>query len=65
MIDVIEVVSFMMLASSKVPFIAKVAPIAKMPPIGKAVSITIMTKIVKVMMEVAEETERREAHVKR
>jgi hypothetical protein len=53
-IDVLIVVSFMMLPITKVLRIAKVVPIA------------IVTKVsIKIMVEVAEEQNRRVAHVKR
>ena len=58
-IEVIIVVSFMML------------PITKAPPvtvsyIGKVVPIAKMTKVsIKIMVEMTEEEDRREAHVKR
>ena len=52
-IDVVGVVSFMM------------RPITKVPPITEVVPTAKVTKVVKIMVEVAEEKNRREAHVKR
>jgi hypothetical protein len=57
-IDVVVVVSFMMLPVAKVP------PIA-VPPITKVIPVAKVTIVIKIMMEVAEEKNRREAHVKR
>ena len=56
-IEVIVVVSLMMLP------ITRVLPIAKVVPI--VVPIVKVTKVIKIMVEVAEEHNRREAHVKR
>ena len=52
-IDVVVVVSFMVRPITKVPVITEVVPTAK------------VTKVVKIMVEVAEEKNRCEAHVKR
>ena len=58
MIEVIVVMGFMMLPITKVPPIGKVVPIVV--PIAK------MTKVsIKIVVEMAEEENRREAHVKR
>jgi hypothetical protein len=57
-IDVVVVVSFMM------PPVAKVPPIT-VPPIAIVIPIMKVTIVVKIMVEVAEEKNRREAHVKR
>ncbi len=61
-IQVFVVVSFMMLPITKVPPIAKVVPIVV--PVAKVVPI-VVTEVIKIMVEVAEEENRREAHVKR
>ena len=57
-IDVVVVVSFMM------PPVAKVPPIT-VPPIAIVIPFMKVTIVVKIMVEVAEEKNRREAHVKR
>lgn len=55
-IYVIIVVSFEMAA------ISKVSPITKVPPVGEVLPIF---KVTKIMVEVAVEYKRREAHIKR
>jgi hypothetical protein len=62
-IEVLVVVSFMMLPIAKVSPIAKVVPIVV--PVAKVVPIAKVTEVIKIMVEVAEEENRREAHVKR
>jgi hypothetical protein len=58
-IEVIVVVSFMMLPITKAPPVT-VSSIRKVVPIAK------MTKVsIKIMVEMTEEEDRREAHVKR
>jgi hypothetical protein len=54
-IDVVVVVGFVMLPTRKMSAIAKVAPV------GEVLSVT---KIIKIMVEVAEESERRKTHKK-
>jgi hypothetical protein len=69
MIDVVVVVSFMMLTITMPP-VGKVFPIT-VPPIAKALPVTVLptvkvTKVsIKIMVAVAEEENRRKAHVKR
>jgi hypothetical protein len=69
-IEVIVVVSFVMLSITTVPPIAKVLPV-NVPPIGKMLPIAVapiakVTKVsIKIMVAVAEEENRCEAHVKR
>jgi hypothetical protein len=70
MIDVVVVVSFMMLTITTMPPVGKVFPIT-VPPIAKALPVTVLptvkvTKVsIKIMVAVAEEENRRKAHVKR
>jgi hypothetical protein len=66
-IEVIVVVSFMMLPITTVPPIARVVPIT-VPPVAKVVPIVVpIAKVMKVSIKimVAEEENRRKAHVKR
>jgi hypothetical protein len=63
-IEVIVVVT-LMLSITTVSSIAKVLPIA-VAPIAKVVPVAKVTKVsIKIMVEVAEEENRREAHLKR